>query len=132
MRSQEEAFAAYYASMPDEQLLRIAANLESLLPVAQTALVAELVKRGKHGFTVPAPRREPRASGSWEWPVIFDEKSAKKAAVTGAGFAFAVAAITGVFCGDIDFSTSGLYKTVITCRCVAFWFFGVRDPVEDF
>ena len=29
----EEAFAAYYAAMPDEELLRVAANRQSLVPV---------------------------------------------------------------------------------------------------
>jgi len=96
VRSAEEAFAAYYAAMLDEELLRVAAKLESLVPVAQTVLAAELVRREKHGLTVPAPKSKTRDSGSWWWPIISDEKSAKKAAASGAGCAFVVAGITGV------------------------------------
>jgi len=110
--------------MPDEELLRVAANLESLLPIAQAVLVAELDKRGKHGFTVPAPRREPRASGPWRWPIISDEKSAKKAAATGAGFAFAVAGITGVLAIISIFRPLGFVKPLSLVDALLFGFLG--------
>jgi hypothetical protein len=69
MRSAEKAFAAYYAAMPDEELLRVAANRESLVPVAQAVLAAELLKREKRGLTIPAPTSKIRDSGRrwWRW-----------------------------------------------------------------
>ena len=58
MRSPEEAFAAYYAAMPDEELLRIAANRESLVPVARAVVAAELARRERRGLAVPAPKND--------------------------------------------------------------------------
>jgi hypothetical protein len=41
----EQAFKAYYASMTDAELLRIAANKTSFIDVAQKILGDELMKR---------------------------------------------------------------------------------------
>ncbi|MGA2435521.1 MAG: hypothetical protein ABSG25_09570 [Bryobacteraceae bacterium] len=123
MRSPKEAFAVYYASMPDEELLQVAANLESLVPVAQAVLVAELAKRGKHGFAVPAPKSEPRVSGRW-WPLISDEKSAKEAAAIGAGCAYVVAGITGVFAIISIFRPLSFVKPLSLVDALLFGFLG--------
>jgi hypothetical protein len=45
MTSQEQAFRAYYASMTDAELLKIAANKNSFIEVAQKVLADELKKR---------------------------------------------------------------------------------------
>jgi hypothetical protein len=45
MRTQEEAFRAYYASMTDGELLALARNQKSFIPVAQTILSYELNRR---------------------------------------------------------------------------------------
>lgn len=52
MRSQEQAFRAYYASMPDTDLLQVAANRKSFIDVAQKTLTEELAKRH---LTAPGP-----------------------------------------------------------------------------
>ena len=44
-RSQEEAFRAYYASMTDAELLALAKNQSSFIPVAQMLLSYELKRR---------------------------------------------------------------------------------------
>jgi len=59
MTVQEEAFRAYYASLPDAQLLQIAANKGSFLAVAQQALAQELQRRKLVSSEPP-----PSASGS--------------------------------------------------------------------
>jgi len=45
MTRQEQTFIAYYASMTDAELLRVASNRTSFIEVAQTILADELVKR---------------------------------------------------------------------------------------
>ena len=45
MTAQEQAFRAYYASMTDAELLKIAANKNSFIEVAQKVLADELMKR---------------------------------------------------------------------------------------
>ena len=45
MRIQEQAFRAYYASMKDSDLLAVAKNRGSFIPLAQTLLTEELLKR---------------------------------------------------------------------------------------
>jgi hypothetical protein len=42
---QEQAFRAYYASMTDAELLKIAANKMSFIDVAQKTLADELMRR---------------------------------------------------------------------------------------
>jgi hypothetical protein len=82
--------------MTDEELLRVAANQKSLVPVAHAALVAELRKRGKE-LVVPVLTAEGATdSGRWWWPVISDAKSAAKVATYGTTAAFAYAALTGI------------------------------------
>ena len=49
MTEQEQAFSAYYASMTDVELLRIAANKTSFIDVAQKVLADELTRRGISG-----------------------------------------------------------------------------------
>ena len=65
MRSQEQAFRAYYASMTDTDLLQIAANERSFLAVAQRILQDELAKRRLTPATPPVP--PPRHSVLSEW-----------------------------------------------------------------
>jgi hypothetical protein len=45
MTVQEQAFRAYYASLTDAELLKIAANKRSYIAVAQEALARELQNR---------------------------------------------------------------------------------------
>src|SRR5215470_5628 len=45
MRTQEQAFRAYYASMTDSDLLAIAKNRASFVPIAQAQVAEELRKR---------------------------------------------------------------------------------------
>jgi hypothetical protein len=45
MTVQEQAFRAYYASLTDAELLKIAANKRSYIAVAQEALARELHHR---------------------------------------------------------------------------------------
>ena len=45
MRSQEQAFRAYYSAMTDADLLQIAANESSFIAIAQRILEDELAKR---------------------------------------------------------------------------------------
>jgi hypothetical protein len=45
MRTQEQAFQAYYASMTDADLLVIAKNRRSFIPAAQVLLAEELLRR---------------------------------------------------------------------------------------
>jgi hypothetical protein len=45
MTIQEQAFRAYYASLTDAELLKIAANKRSYIAVAQEALARELQQR---------------------------------------------------------------------------------------
>lgn len=78
--------------MPDDELLRTAANRDSLVPVAQQALAAEVEKRGMPALPAVKIEREP---GHWWWPMISDQPSARNAAMTGATCSFIVAAFTG-------------------------------------
>ena len=45
MTVQEQAFRAYYASLTDAELLKIAANKRSYIAVAQATLARELKQR---------------------------------------------------------------------------------------
>lgn len=54
MRTPEQAFQAYYASMTDEELLMTDRNRGSFIPLAQTLLAEELLRRH---LTSPAPPR---------------------------------------------------------------------------
>jgi len=59
MTVQETAFRTYYASLTDEELLRIAANKSSYIAVAQEALARELHRRNLE----PAKEAEARGKG---------------------------------------------------------------------
>lgn len=65
MRSQEQAFRAYYASMSDVELLEVAANRVSFIAVAQKVVADELHKRGLNASPplVPATHH----SAVWNW-----------------------------------------------------------------
>jgi len=58
MRSPQEAFRAYYASMTDADLLAVAANKGSFLDVAQRVLGEEMARRH---LSPPAPTAEAHA-----------------------------------------------------------------------
>ena len=58
MRSQQQAFKAYYASMTDSELLATAENRQSFIPIAQKAMDEELMRRQ------PAPPEDPRVQTS--------------------------------------------------------------------
>ena len=45
MRTQQQAFKAYYASMTDSELLATAENRQSSIPIAQNAMDEELMRR---------------------------------------------------------------------------------------
>ncbi len=60
MRSQEQAFRAYYASMTDPELLQIAAHRNSYIAVAQRILSDEMERR----HLTPAEPAGPPGSGS--------------------------------------------------------------------
>jgi hypothetical protein len=53
MPNPQEALAAHYGALTDEELLRVATHHESLVPVARAALADELRKRGKEGLISP-------------------------------------------------------------------------------
>jgi len=65
VRSQEQAFRAYYASMTEGELLQTAANRNSFIGVAQKILAQELDSRG----LTPSPPPQPpaRHSAVWNW-----------------------------------------------------------------
>lgn len=65
MRTQEQAFHAYYASMTDAELLQIASNRESFITIAQRVLASELDKRGI--TLVSTPPRLARHPFLWNW-----------------------------------------------------------------
>ncbi len=65
MRTQEQAFRAYYASLTDAELLQIAANERSFIPVAQKMLEDELVKRRLSPPAPPIPPPRDSAFGHW-------------------------------------------------------------------
>jgi hypothetical protein len=96
MSTPEQAFANYYASMSDEEILRIAANQQSLLPVAQAALRAELTTRRGRGLIVPVFEKKKHDPGRRWWPAIWDADSAKKASRDGASAAYFVGGLTGI------------------------------------
>jgi len=62
MASQREAFEAYYGGMTEEQILLVAKNQKSLVPIAREVLADELRKRGMEAAieasTVQAPPAE--------------------------------------------------------------------------
>jgi hypothetical protein len=62
MRTQEQAFRAYYASMTDPELLAVERNRSSFIPLAQNLLAEELLRRhlAPPGGTAPETRH-PRA-----------------------------------------------------------------------
>lgn len=69
MRTQQQAFKAYYASMTDSELLATAENRESFIPIAQNAMNEELLRRRQLGAPAdpraktdqpPAPPADPR------------------------------------------------------------------------
>lgn len=65
MRSQLQAFRAYYGSMADAELLQIAAHRNSFIAIAQTVLADELEKRR---LTPPVePVASVRHSVLWDW-----------------------------------------------------------------
>ena len=59
MRSQEQAFRAYYAAMTDAELLEIAAHETSFIAIAQKILEEEM---GKRGLTPARPQVPARRS----------------------------------------------------------------------
>ena len=68
MTAQQQAFQAYYSSMTDAELLKIAANKRSFLEVAQAALADEL--RGRNLSTGdPSPSADHPAVESHPNPV---------------------------------------------------------------
>jgi hypothetical protein len=63
MTTQEQAFKAYYASMADDELLRIEANKVSFVDVAQRLLADELSRRGLEAHDVmpdSVPQKHPQ------------------------------------------------------------------------
>ena len=64
MRSQEQAFRAYYAAMTDAELLEIAAHETSFIAVAQKILEEEMTKRSLMPAR-PAPPLRRSLLGSW-------------------------------------------------------------------
>ncbi len=59
VRTQQQAFREYYASMSDEELLAIAQNRESFIDVAQEAIDVELRRRHLvHPAPPPAPQKQ--------------------------------------------------------------------------
>lgn len=54
MRTQQQAFKAYYASMTDAELLATAENRQSFLPIAQSAMEEELLRRQLTGPAAPS------------------------------------------------------------------------------
>ena len=65
MRTQEQAFRAYYASMTDAELLQIETNRKSFIGIAQMVLASELDKRGLTPASPPLP--QPHHSFWWNW-----------------------------------------------------------------
>jgi hypothetical protein len=65
MRSQGQAFQAYYAAMTDAELLHIAANESSFIAIAQKTLDNELAKRRLKLSAPPPP--PPRRSLFARW-----------------------------------------------------------------
>ena len=65
MRSQEQAFRAYYAAMTDAELLQTAANRISFIVIAQKVLADELNHRGLTSAPPPLPPK--RHSVIWNW-----------------------------------------------------------------
>jgi len=65
MRTQEQAFRAYYASMTDAELLQTAANRSSFIAVAQRLLAEELGQRQLSPS--PGPLPPVRRSIFWAW-----------------------------------------------------------------
>ena len=65
MRTQEQAFRAYYASMTDPELLEVAANRVSFIAVAQKVVDDELRKRGLTPLAEPVPAAH--HSAIWNW-----------------------------------------------------------------
>jgi hypothetical protein len=65
MRSQEQAFRSYYASMTDAELLKISENRNSFISLAQRILTDEMEKR----HLMPSkPQPQPvRHSALWNW-----------------------------------------------------------------
>lgn len=61
MTVQEQAFRAYYASLADAELLKIAANKRSFIAVAQQALAQELEHRN---LIAPESPESPKATVS--------------------------------------------------------------------
>jgi hypothetical protein len=59
--AQQQAFQAYYSSMTDAELLKIAANKRSFLEVAQAALADELRGRSLSPGEPSRVRRQPVA-----------------------------------------------------------------------
>lgn len=55
MRSQQQAFRDYYASMTDSELLETALNRSSFIDVAQKLLGEELKKRNLSVSAAPVP-----------------------------------------------------------------------------
>ncbi|HLK47939.1 MAG TPA: hypothetical protein VKT49_07380 [Bryobacteraceae bacterium] len=64
MRTQEQAFRAYYSAMTDSELLEIAAHESSFIPIAQRVLEHELAKRH---LTPAPPASSPRRSLFRAW-----------------------------------------------------------------
>ena len=68
MTAQQQAFQAYYSSMTDDELMKIAGNKRSFLAVAQVALVNEL--RGRNlSPDEPSPSADNRTDESHPNPV---------------------------------------------------------------
>ena len=72
MRTQEQAFRAYYASMTDPELLEVAANRVSFIAIAQKVVAEELRKRGLHPLPPPVPAIH--HSAIWNWGHHFFER----------------------------------------------------------
>ena len=65
MRSQEQAFRAYYAAMTDAELLQMAANERSFLAVAQKILEDELARRHLTPAALPVPPARHSVWAAW-------------------------------------------------------------------
>lgn len=70
MPGQQQAFQAYYASMTDAELLAVANNRKSFIPVAQKMLAEELLRRrlappDSPVEAIPAPTLLTRLAQMW-------------------------------------------------------------------
>jgi hypothetical protein len=83
-------------------------------------------------IAVPARKGKAAGSGPWWWPIISDEKSAKKAAMIGAGCAFVVAGITCLLAIISVFTPLGFVQpsSLVNASLAAFLGFMIQRKVS--